>query len=114
MDTQYDKNISTQFFSLMVVAALPGANVAAHAAGCEETRAGIDMGSGTTKLVVAKVDTCQRRINKVLFEDQRPIGFNEDLSKSADNTLSPAIQQRGPGGAARASRRGCPLSSRPL
>ncbi|WP_409335203.1 Ppx/GppA phosphatase family protein [Cedecea neteri] len=83
------------FFSLMVVAALPGVSVTAHAAGCEETRAGIDMGSGTTKLVVAKVDTCKQRINKVLFEDQRPIGFNEDLSKSADNTLSPAIQQQG-------------------
>ncbi|MCG8708654.1 phosphatase [Brenneria sp. 4F2] len=67
----------------------------AAASNCIETRAGIDMGSGSTKIQVAQVDICRQILGKVLYEDQRPIAFNADLSKSADNQLSAAIQQQG-------------------
>ncbi len=62
---------------------------------CIETRAGIDMGSGTTKIQVAQVDICRHQLGKVLYEDQRALGFNDDLGKSGNNQLSAAMQQQG-------------------
>lgn len=62
---------------------------------CIETRAGIDMGSGSTKIQVAQVDICRQTLGKVLYEDQRPVGFNADLAKSTNNQLGSAIQQQG-------------------
>lgn len=62
---------------------------------CQEVRAGIDMGSGTTKLLVSEVDVCHKTLGNVLFSQEKPIGFNEDLAESADNRLSPAIQRQG-------------------
>lgn len=67
----------------------------ALASKCIETRAGIDMGSGTTKIQVAQVDICRHQLGKVLYEDQRPLGFNEDLGKSGNNQISSAMQQQG-------------------
>lgn len=76
------------FFVMMLSA--PG-----YAASCIATRAAIDMGSGSTKIQVAEVDTCHQQIVRVLFEDQRPLGFNDDLGRSADNTISEQMQQQG-------------------
>jgi len=67
----------------------------ALASQCIETRAGIDMGSGTTKIQVAQVDICRHQLGKVLYEDQRPLAFNEDLGKSGNNQISSAMQQQG-------------------
>lgn len=60
----------------------------AFAAKCEEVRMGLDIGSGSTKMMVAKVDTCKRKIIEVLLSDARQISFNEDLAKSSDDKLS--------------------------
>lgn len=62
---------------------------------CIETRGAIDMGSGTTKIQVAQVDICRHLPGKVLYEDQKPLGFNEDLGKSGNNQISEAMQQQG-------------------
>lgn len=62
---------------------------------CIETRAGIDMGSGTTKIQVAQVDICRHQLGKILYEDQRPLGFNDDLGKSGNNHITAAMQQQG-------------------
>ncbi|KAB7897986.1 phosphatase [Rouxiella sp. S1S-2] len=67
----------------------------AMAKNCTEVRAGIDMGSGTTKILVSEVNVCTKTLGKVLFAQEKPIGFNEDLAKSANNQLSPEIQQQG-------------------
>jgi len=67
----------------------------ALAHGCIENRAGIDMGSGSTKIQVTQVNVCEHSLGKVLFEDQRPVGFNADLAKSGNNQLSDDIQQQG-------------------
>lgn len=69
--------------------------VQAQANRCIENRAGIDMGSGSTKIQVTEVNICQKTLGKVLYEDQRPVGFNADLAKSGNNQLSDAIQQQG-------------------
>ena len=67
----------------------------AFADNCWQTRAGIDMGSGTTKIAVTEVNICQHQLGKVLFEDQRPVGYNDALARSGNNQLDEAIQQQG-------------------
>lgn len=62
---------------------------------CLEVRAGIDIGSGTSKIQVAEVNTCTRTLGKVLYQDQQPVAFGDDLTRSADGTLSADIQAKG-------------------
>lgn len=58
---------------------------------------GFDIGSGSTKVMVAKVDFCQNKVLQVLYNDSRAIQYNEDLEKNADGNLSPAIIEKGMG-----------------
>lgn len=67
----------------------------AFADNCWQTRAGIDMGSGATKIAVFEVNICQHQLGKVLFEDQRPVGYNDALARSTNNQLDETIQQQG-------------------
>lgn len=60
------------------------------AADCHENRGALDIGSGTTKGLVAEVDTCEKKIIKVLFENHIAIAFNEALEKSNNQTLPDA------------------------
>lgn len=69
----------------------------AEAKNCQEVRMGLDIGSGSTKMMVAKVDFCQKKILEVLAQDSRQVSYNEDLEKSADGNLSPAIVEKGLG-----------------
>src|SRR5476649_498499 len=79
----------------MVCATLAFLPTQAQANRCIENSAGIDMGSGSTKIQVTEVNICQKTLGKVLYEDQRPVGFNADLAKSGNNQLSEAVQQKG-------------------
>lgn len=56
---------------------------------------GLDIGSGSTKMMVAKVDFCKKKIMEVLYNESRPVSYNEDLEKNADGNLSPAIVEKG-------------------
>lgn len=56
---------------------------------------GLDIGSGSTKIMVAKVDFCKNKILEVLYKDNRSVPYNEDLEKSTDGKLSPAIATLG-------------------
>lgn len=56
---------------------------------------GLDIGSGSTKMMVAKVDFCKNKILEVLHQESQPVPFNEDLEKSTDGNLSQAIIDRG-------------------
>ncbi|HBP94707.1 MAG TPA: phosphatase, partial [Pantoea agglomerans] len=47
---------------------------------CQQIRAGLDIGSGTTKIAVARVNVCQLRIEKMLYQDQRAVAWNEALA----------------------------------
>lgn len=55
---------------------------------CLETRGAIDIGSGTSKLVVAVVNRCEDIIDHVLFEAQRAISFKEALQNSKENKFN--------------------------
>ena len=67
----------------------------AQADECHQTRAGLDIGSGTTKIAVARVNVCQHRIEKMLYQDQRAVAYNDALAQASDNRLSPAIIRQG-------------------
>lgn len=67
----------------------------AQAKNCQENRLGFDIGSGSTKILVAQVDTCQKKILKVLLQDSRPVSYNEDFEKSKDGTISPVLEEKG-------------------
>lgn len=65
---------------------------------CLQNRGSLDIGSGTTKGLIAEVDICEKKIIKVIFEDRLPLSFNEALEKSSqkiipDNTVNEAIPQ---------------------
>jgi exopolyphosphatase/guanosine-5'-triphosphate,3'-diphosphate pyrophosphatase len=62
---------------------------------CEYTRAALDIGSGETKLKVAKVDTCKYLINVVLLESKRDVNYKGDLAKSKDGNFSDTIMKEG-------------------
>lgn len=76
----------------LITAFLP---LLAGAESCWQTRAAIDMGSGSTKIAVAEVDICKLRLGRILFEAQRPVGFNDALTHSEDNQLDETIQKQG-------------------
>jgi len=61
---------------------------------CSEIRGAIDIGSGSTKLLVARVDICKQVITNLIYEAQRSIDFKEDLQRSKDNTFSPEITKK--------------------
>lgn len=55
---------------------------------CLKTRAAFDIGSGATKLKVAKVDICKQLIVKILLDEERAVGYKQDLKDSTNNHLS--------------------------
>lgn len=62
---------------------------------CVEVRLGMDIGSGSTKIMTAKVDFCQNKILEVLQNESVPVAYNEDLEKSKDGNLSQEIIDKG-------------------
>ncbi|MDX9731904.1 MAG: hypothetical protein RBT63_09050 [Bdellovibrionales bacterium] len=56
---------------------------------CHKRRGALDIGSGSTKALVAIVDVCvsPRRIVEVLFQDQLPVQFSEALGKSSNGMI---------------------------
>ena len=70
-----------------------------------ETRAAFDVGSGTTKMVLAQFDTCENRVTEVLkptlLESGQPaeheiaVAYKEDLEKAPKGQLSASILEEG-------------------
>jgi len=58
-------------------------------------RAAIDVGSGSTKLVVAEVDLVEGRVVKEVFVQERPVSFSLDSKRTADGALSAHVQAEG-------------------
>lgn len=58
---------------------------------CHERRGVMDVGSGSTKAMVALVNTCEKRIQEVIWRDQQAIGFNDDYERAANRGFSEQI-----------------------
>ncbi|WP_127717662.1 Ppx/GppA phosphatase family protein [Halobacteriovorax sp. HLS] len=61
---------------------------------CLINRAAFDIGSGSTKMTVAKVDQCKNQIVEVLFEDQSSVTYKESLYEN-NNSFSEKIIKEG-------------------
>jgi exopolyphosphatase/guanosine-5'-triphosphate,3'-diphosphate pyrophosphatase len=57
-------------------------------------RACFDIGSGSTKMVVADVDTVKHTI-EIVYEENAKVDYKGDLEKSADNRFSDKILEQG-------------------
>lgn len=61
---------------------------------CLQNRAAFDIGSSTTKMVVARVDTCQQHVIQLLEEKEIAVEYKEDLGTS-QGKFSESIQKKG-------------------
>lgn len=68
-------------------------SISGFAKDCLENRGAVDFGSGTTKILAVMVNTCEKKIIKVLFEDRLAIPFNEAYEKSADQKIPDTFWQ---------------------
>lgn len=62
------------------------------ATNCEEIRVALDIGSGATKMVVAKVNNCLNKRGEILLEKNIPIPFKSNLDNSKDQSFDQNIQ----------------------
>lgn len=60
-----------------------------------ETRAAMDIGSGTTNIKIGQVDVKDQKILSILFEQRVPISFQKSLELSSDETFDASIQEQG-------------------
>lgn len=60
-----------------------------------ENVAGFDIGSGTTKMLIAEVDTCNHEIDHILAQATRPVSYSQDLAKQSEPLFSKQIMAEG-------------------
>ncbi len=56
------------------------------------TRAAVDVGSGSIKVTVAKIDSQNGKINEILYSEEHPIPFKRDIQVGGNSLLSEKIQ----------------------
>ena len=64
---------------------------------CRQTRAAYDIGSGSTRLKVAKVDVCENKILETLYENKMAMPYKDELSQSSDRKFTETTLQKGLG-----------------
>jgi exopolyphosphatase/guanosine-5'-triphosphate,3'-diphosphate pyrophosphatase len=57
------------------------------------TRAAVDVGSGSIKLTIAKVDPQNSKIHRILYSEEHPIPFKRDIQVGGESLLSEKIQK---------------------
>lgn len=62
---------------------------------CVLNRAGLDIGSGATKLKIAQVDSCKNKVLEILLDKSFAVEYKSDLKKSKDNAFSKSILSKG-------------------
>lgn len=61
---------------------------------CIVKRAAFDIGSGSTKMTLAKVNTCENKIIEIFFEDQSAVAYKQSLYDN-NNSFSERIVTEG-------------------
>ena len=61
---------------------------------CVLKRAAFDIGSGSTKMTIAKVDRCSGNIEEIIFEDQASVSYKQSLYNN-DNSFSKSVIEKG-------------------
>jgi exopolyphosphatase/guanosine-5'-triphosphate,3'-diphosphate pyrophosphatase len=63
-------------------------------ADCIVRKGGLDVGSGTTKIMIADIDVCSSHIREVLFSDSIKLDYQDELRRGGGHKFSPAVQFR--------------------
>lgn len=82
------KSLSFLFIVLSLVTAC---SHQAKRTDCLEKHGALDIGSGSTKAVAAIVDVCEKKIERILYEDQISLGFSETAEKTDDRGIPSAF-----------------------
>jgi exopolyphosphatase/guanosine-5'-triphosphate,3'-diphosphate pyrophosphatase len=80
---------------LIVFSAAYLGNLAAAEVSNMERRASIDVGSGSTKVTIADVDTTHQKIIEVVFEESFPVPYQASLESSLDGSFDVSIRNLG-------------------
>ena len=80
-------------FALWVISPTSIGSISANQ--CYETRAIFDIGSYTTTVIVARVDQCRKKINKVLFNKKISTPYREHILGNKKNKISKKFQVKG-------------------
>ena len=80
---------------LILIGSLHSFSATVHALECAATRAVFDVGSGSTKMKVAKVDTCKNEIKELLLDKSLPVPYKAMLAKSKDKKFDRSIKEAG-------------------
>lgn len=86
--------IRSNFLLIILLSVLASCGSVAKKKSCLVKRAAFDIGSGSTKMTLAKVNTCESKIVEVFFEDQAAVGYKQSLYDN-DNTFSQKILEKG-------------------
>lgn len=62
---------------------------------CQEVRAGFDVGSSSTKVLIAEVNVCKGKIMRVLFEETQKVPYQEDFQKSGEKKIGNEVVKQG-------------------
>lgn len=62
---------------------------------CLKTKAAFDIGSGATKLKVARVDTCLQKIKKVLVDTSLAVPYKDSLQNNDENVFDANLRKKG-------------------
>lgn len=62
---------------------------------CLKVKAAFDIGSGATKMKVARVDTCLQKIDKILYDSHEAVKYKESLQNNPKNILNQSILKKG-------------------
>ena len=79
----------------MIVSLLVLGSFSSFADDCLKVRAAFDVGSGTTKMKVAKVNVCEQKIVEMLLEKDIPVAYKAQLKNSKDNQFDSKIMEEG-------------------
>ena len=81
---------------LQLISLLSALQLASASDGCLERRGVFDVGSGSTKVLIADIDTCKGTVRGAVLRDSRKIGYSKDLSRAdAEGRFSDEIQSAG-------------------
>lgn len=78
---------------LCIITACSTPNEKNYAFKCHEVRAGVDMGSGSTKFLLAKIDKCKKTLLGVLKEENVAIKFKESLHLNKERITEELYQK---------------------
>lgn len=89
-----DNQMRNLIYVLLIAFILPACQTSVPQCGIE-IRAAFDVGSGSTKMKVAELNTCTNAIQKILLDEQAKIDYRESVEKSSDETISKDTTQAG-------------------